>query len=72
MREGDEDALHEDEDCLGQTRELTDDAFAVTLRKIWLEEISRSHINGNTYKDEIPQVGYLEKRLLHYPVRKMK
>lgn len=63
VRKGDEDenALHKDDDCLGQTRELTDDAFTVTLCKTGLKECSRSYINGNTYKKEITQVGYLAK-----------
>jgi len=43
-----------------QTRESTDDIFAVALCKMGLEKSSRGHIKGNTYKEEVLEVGYLE------------
>ena len=44
-----------------ESSESTDDAFAVTLCKRVLEESSRGHSNGNTYKERLLYVGYLEK-----------
>ena len=39
-----------------QTRELTDDAFAVALRKMGLDKSSGSHVKGDTYGEEVLQV----------------
>ena len=43
-----------------QTKESTDDDFTVVLCKIGLEESSRGNINGNIYKEQVLEVGYLE------------
>lgn len=44
-----------------RTRESTDNAFAVSLCKLVLEESSRGRINKITYTEGILQVKYLEK-----------
>jgi len=43
-----------------QTGKSTD-AFAVARCKIGLEKSSRSNINGDTYRQQVLEVGYLEK-----------
>ena len=40
-----------------QTRESTDDAFAVALRKMGLDKSSGSHVKGDTYEEEVLEVG---------------
>jgi len=40
-----------------QTRESTDDAFAVALRKMGLDKSSGSHVKGGTYEEGVHEVG---------------